>query len=220
MGAPDNQPITTYRVFCAIMPSDPTFLTGIKGARNDLRPSLGPVLAPQVQWEQQPHLTLRFFGDMARYHAAALIAHDIQHSTIPALSRPLRSDGDSPSPLELQLGAFGLFREVNGRRGILHLDIGGDLDALYQLHETIGACATAMGFPSPDYVFNPHLTLGRLPKGLTDEQQDDIVAAMEAHPLTDHTIFAAPQANLYRSNQMGGGVIYQAVTDGNGRVLI
>ena len=212
------------RVFCALMPQNPAFTDAIAVARNALTEKLGTV-AERVDWEEQPHLTLRFFGEMERRHIVALLTHDRQHNYQPALTLPLRSDGDSdsPHPSYLALANFGLFPGEGSRRAVLYADVAGDLDGLYQCFDAVQATATAMNLPPMEFPFHPHITLGRLPKGMRlDDTQStacrvlhDAIAGVKVD-----CMFEAGYARLYCSERTEAGVEYRLVADDKGKLLI
>ena len=85
----------------------------------------------------------------------------------------------------------------------------GDVDALTALQKDIEACAIALGFPVPDFLFQPHITIGRINGVMSDEgfaALKTTVGRRELPPVA----FTVAGIVLYRSVMTPEGPAYDA----------
>lgn len=106
-----------------------------------------------VRWlsEDQWHLTLRFYGNVAA-------------DRLPALTEALRSSSEAMAPFQLSVGGLGCFPSWQ-KPGVIWLGVGGDLTTLENLRERIVNQTKSFGSHAEDHVFHPHLTLARVKAG-------------------------------------------------------
>lgn len=119
-----------------------------------------------IQWANPAgiHLTLKFLGNIPQSAAGSLL----ESLTPAAAAQP---------PFTLELAALGTFPRRHNPR-VLWAGVGGDTDALSNLQMSVETALTARGYPPESRPFQPHLTLGRPRRGLTDAQLSRIAAAV------------------------------------------
>ena len=90
---------------------------------------------------------------------------------------------------------------------MLWVGVGGSLDALTGLRDSVEDALEAAGIAREGRVFAPHVTLGRVNAQLyRDEAQAvrDAVAALDVRPVT----FAVEEVGLYHSDLLPTGAVY------------
>ena len=177
----------TYRSFLACPIEDaisPTLAMMTRALVEQLPESLQQKFFP----ERQHHITLRFLGDVDQGQL-----YNIIHSK--ALDRAAMID-----PVSINLGKIGVFPSW-AEPSVLHYAIGGDeldIALLNGLQLAVDQVATEMGFPAADYVFNPHITIGRF-RGLESGDAPDVAAATERLPDLQYVKGKVREIGLYYS---------------------
>jgi 2'-5' RNA ligase len=117
---------------------------------------------PEVRWVRAAnlHLTLRFLGD-------------IEQSEVPALEEHIKQNIVGLQPFPLKLAGLGCFPNMRRPRVVwigtdVSGDIGGTMDSLQALAESVEKSCIEAGFGKSDKPFSAHLTIGRIkePRGL------------------------------------------------------
>ena len=139
------------------------------------------------------HLTLRFIGSTPPGDASVL-GEAVAHAA------------DAIAPFELSLATAGVFPSRGAPR-VLWVGVGGALEALTGLRDSVEDAFEAAGIPREERAFAPHVTLARINARLSrDEAQavGDAVAALDVRPVT----FAVEEVGLYHSDLLPTGAVY------------
>jgi 2'-5' RNA ligase len=186
---------------------DPDLLTGrlffalavpnrVKAALESLAPAITEAL-PRARLSAASglHLTTAFLGQVRPEFAGDVV--EIGETAASA----------APERLSLRLDGAGGF-PGNDRAHVLWAGIGGDVDALTGIANTLADSARESGMRIEERPFHAHLTLARLPKPrrLTPELLDRVAAAAAAAPPWEST-----QLHCYRSTQTNQGARYTIV---------
>ena len=121
-----------------------------------------------IQWANPDgmHLTLKFLGN-------------IPFSGVGPLLECLEPVAARQRPFPLRLAGLGMFPNRRKPR-VLWAGTGGDLDALARLQQVAEDAITALGYPSEQRPFRPHITLGRPRRSVSDAQLSRIGAVVSA----------------------------------------
>lgn len=152
--------------------------------------------APPLRWvrPQSIHLTLKFLGQVPQGRVRA-IADALQGAVA----------GVQPFSLTLaQLGTFG----GRQRPRVVWVGLAGDIDRLRELQARVERALVDLGFPREDRPFSPHLTLARVPDGLTGDQRRRLADLVEATPALPPMPVTVHQISLMRSILGPGGAVY------------
>jgi 2'-5' RNA ligase len=145
------------------------------------------------------HLTLRFLGETS----VALI---------PNLEQALRAALAHQGAIELRLQSVGAF--PNARRpNVVWTGIGGALAALQQAQAAIEAGLGGLGIAPDPKPFHPHLTLGRLRREATPEQQRQLGEAIQALEPPAPLEWSVERIVLFRSELLRTGPVYTEIVD-------
>ncbi len=143
------------------------------------------------------HLTLVFLGNWAR-------------DRVPDLSARVEEALDGIPPFALELEALGAFPNLRRPR-VIWLGVGGDLDALHRLQTAVARAMVLAGWRPEKRPFSPHLTIGRVRKGLDDAtlaRIGDAVRRIKVDPFAAHEVV---EVILYKSDLKPGGAVYTPV---------
>ncbi len=139
------------------------------------------------------HLTLRFIGSTPPDAAGALGA---------AVARAAEGIG----PFELSLSGAGVF-PVRGGPRVLWVGVGGALDVLTGLRDSVESALAWAGIPCEDRAFAPHVTLARVNARLSRDEAEALrgaVAALDVHAIP----FPVEEVGLYHSDLFPTGAVY------------
>ena len=163
------------------------------------------------------HITLRFLGDMTREQLARFQLIDYLKERAPE-ALGLRV-------FDLKLGAVDVFCNDRGSPRVLYAPVVGDRVTLYYLRGLAGGRAGAIDLPLPpaDFLFNPHITLGRFNRDLTPEESRQLEDALHRFNRMDgrlnvlvaifHLTWTVTGACIMESVRTRSGVEYRIVTD-------
>lgn len=174
------------RLFAAVPLPEPA-RAGVAGLLNRLRRRDLP-----VRWvrDENLHLTLKFFGEVATDRVATI-------------EEAIRVANAGSAPLEMRLDELGAF--PNARRPRV-LWVGLDAPpALELLQDRLERQCDAIGFPPEGTPFRPHVTLGRVRQG----QRCPLRAVVEAGAPVEQILFLATDLVLYESVAGDGGQRYE-----------
>lgn len=110
-----------------------------------------------VRWvpSDNIHLTLKFLGE-------------VSNSNVEVLARMLRSEAAHHKPFQVKVEGLGAFPNKRRPRVIW---IGSEAPpTLMALQNAIEAETRALGYPTEDRPFSPHLTLGRISQNATPQE--------------------------------------------------
>ena len=149
-----------------------------------------------IQWANPAgiHLTLKFLGNIPPSAVAPLLK-----SLVPAAA--------AQPPFTLQLAGLGTFPHRRNPR-VLWAGVGGDTDALSNLQKSIETALTALGHPPESRPFQPHLTLGRPRRGLSNTQLSRIAAAVSNLAPPPPEIWPVSSIELIQSELHPSGARY------------
>ncbi len=157
-----------------------------------------------VRWTppHNVHLTLVFLGNRPRNEVTDLVAQT-------------REALDGIPPFRMELEAVGVFPNYRRPR-IVWLGVGGNTDALARVQAAVARAMVLMGWKPEKRPFTPHLTIGRVRKGLdsaTLAALGDVVCRVKVDPFGAHVV---REVILFRSDLRPTGAVYTPV----GRVAL
>ncbi len=143
------------------------------------------------------HLTLRFIGAASP-------------ETAPALGEAVLRAAAGIEPFELSLADAGAFPSRGAPR-VLWVGVGGALDALTGLRQSVEDALSAAGLPYEERTFAPHVTLARVNARLS---RDDALALRGSVTALDvrHIAFVVEEVGLYHSDLLPTGAVYTRLT--------
>lgn len=132
------------------------------------------------------HITLRFIGES---------------DDLAGIASAMREACRGIRPFTLRALRYGFFEKSSGESRVGLAEIGGDLDELSVLHETLSAALADRGFPKDPKRFVPHITLGR------SVEHDELVSEeLRAIPLSSETEVRG--ITLFESARIKGRQVY------------
>jgi 2'-5' RNA ligase len=189
----------TVRSFIAIELTDEA-----RGGLARLQRELKEIL-PQntVRWTlpENIHLTLHFLGDVALDDADEI-------------SRAVCDVSATHTPFSLDLSSLGCFPNTRRPR-IIWVGLSGETDTLGALQKKLGERLNeAVGFQPESRSYSPHLTIGRLRKAVTKQQQAQLGRSLEQEiPGVGHLArLPVDHIHFIRSDLKPDGPIYTSIT--------
>lgn len=142
------------------------------------------------------HLTLKFFGN-------------IPEAAVETIGASARAVTREVQPFELRVRELGAFPGVSRPR-VVWLGLEEPSGALAHLHQRLEAAFHALGYPSEDRAFNPHLTLGRVRSNQGRDRLSRMLSQVEVPKfppvcVTGLTLFRStltPQGSIYTPLQV------------------
>jgi 2'-5' RNA ligase len=145
-GHKEAQKLENWRVFCAVELAS-EIRTKLEEHIEQLRGQVPDVAASWSRVENI-HLTLKFFGNVARDRIAAISA---------AASKTVN---EFPA-FEIEIGSTGVFPRPS-RAQVLWIGVNDPSSQLSALQQRLENECEAAGFPKEDRAYRPHLTIARL----------------------------------------------------------
>ncbi|MEM7347055.1 MAG: RNA 2',3'-cyclic phosphodiesterase [Chloroflexota bacterium] len=140
----------------ALLMEDVLDIAPPRAALSNLQNRLKSKVPPYtMRWDtpQNLHLTLHFLGD-------------IEENEIPKIELALQQSATTLEPFKLTIGQLGCFPNIQRPR-VVWAGVLGNTKFLRQLHQTLGAQLNqTIGFIPETRPYSPHLTLGRVKKGI------------------------------------------------------
>ncbi len=194
-----NTPSDTVRCFIAIELTDDA-----RRELSRLQDRLQAILPPgTLRWTppRNIHLTLHFLGDLSR-HRLQTVAQTLVDATAttPTFSVTLTGLGCFPNPR---------------RPRIVWVGIGGEKEPLLLLQKRLGkALKQKVGFQPDRRPYSPHLTIGRVKKGLSSQSLQLLGSRLEEEFPTVGQLAAltADKIHLIQSDLKPGGPIYTSLS--------
>ncbi len=143
------------------------------------------------------HLTLVFLGNWKR-------------SDIPRLKEGVEEALLGIPPFALEVEAAGVFPTWRRPR-VIWLGVGGDVDVLKRLQSAVARAMVQAGWEPEKRPYSPHLTIGRVRKGLDDAtlaRIGDAVRRLKVDPFGRHQV---QEVILFRSDLRPTGAVYTPV---------
>lgn len=142
----------SFRAFIAVVPP-PSIRTELEAVVRQFRQRDAD---EAVRWVATDalHITLAFLGQIAESAAVPLID-------------ALREETASAASFELTVSSLGTFgdRRRSGGAQVVWAGLGGNVDALQELHSRVNAAVKSVGLRVESRAFQPHITLGRVRRG-------------------------------------------------------
>lgn len=187
----DNE--KNIRTFLAIEPPE-NILQDISRLQEKLKREI----SGRLNWTrlQGQHLTLKFFGDISK--------EDINNICAAVQKRVI-----AEQKLNLKVEKLGVFPDAKRPR-VLWNAVTGDVEKLIALQKKLDGDFAALGFPSEDRTFRPHLTLARI------KDWRDLMGMSEA--LKKYGTFTAgefvcKELFLFQSNLSPQGAVYTKLAE-------
>jgi 2'-5' RNA ligase len=144
------------------------------------------------------HLTLKFLGNIPSGRVAEITE---------AMGRAVR--GISPFHLEISgLGAFPSLRQAR----VFWVGVGGELDKLSRLQQSIDSALAALGFAKEERPFMPHLTLARVREGASPPERRSFGELVGSTAFEDKYPVEVEAVRLMRSQLTPAGAIYTCLS--------
>jgi 2'-5' RNA ligase len=181
----------TARIFLALVLED-KLLEQVLSARKKLERQ---IRSAAVRWvpREQLHLTLKFFGNMAR-------------EQLPDLATALRPLCLAQPVLSLDLKHYGCFPDSRRPR-VLWLGIAGAIGPLATFQQQIHEATRAFGDHQEERPFHPHLTLARM-KNVSPDETRQLAAVLDRTPADSLDPWLARELVLMESRLTPQGSIY------------
>ena len=144
------------------------------------------------------HLTLKFLGNIPSKRIA-----EITEATEKA------TQGTPPFHLEISgLGVFPSLKQVR----VFWVGIGGELDKLSRLQQSIDSALAALGFAKEERPFVPHLTLARIREGTSPPERRSFGELVDSTTFEDKYPVEVEAIRLMRSQLTPAGAIYTCLS--------
>ena len=189
----------TIRSFIAIELSDHarTELTRLQERLKDIMPAVS------VRWgiPKNIHLTLHFLGDLSIDH-------------LETVSRTVRDVATTIPSFSLSLGNLGCFPNTRRPR-IVWVSVSGETEILVRLHRELGnQLQKRIGFKPEARPYSPHLTIGRVKKGIPQQRLREMGQILEQEIPRAGELAVLPVHHILfiRSDLKPVGPIYTSLT--------
>jgi 2'-5' RNA ligase len=158
-----------------------------------------------VRWTvpKNIHLTLHFLGDLPE-------------DRLPDVSRSLHGVATSHRPFFLHLSNLGCFPNPRRPR-IVWVGLSGETDLLVAIQRDLGELLNkAIGFEPESRPYSPHLTIGRVKKGIPQKGLRDLGQALEKEMPRVGEVAPLPvdAIHLIRSDLRPDGPVYSTLASG------
>lgn len=151
-----------------------------------------------VRWvpPKNIHLTLKFLGDVSQVD-------------VKTLTQILRTEAESCPAFDIAVGGLGSFPNSKRARVLLiKIQAPAELDALQRGIES--ACTRA-GFRPETRPFSPHLTIGRVRRGVTSPGQTKIHETLNGIKIDSLGTARVDSVHLFKSELQPSGAIYKSL---------
>jgi len=154
-----------------------------------------------MRWLQPEnlHLTLKFLGEVSQEsmeslkQAVSMIAHQF-------------------GPLSLELSKGGVFPNTKNPK-VFWIGVEGETERLVDLSKKINRRLQDLGYPGEADKFIPHLTVGRLPHGISSQRSvtiaDQFCKLIQTYRSPK---FMVKEFHFFQSHLRGDGVRYEVLT--------
>jgi 2'-5' RNA ligase len=185
----------TWRLFIAVALPGPA-ISALKESQEALQAAGAPRLVTWVA-PANIHLTLKFLGETPLTQCAVI-------------AEALSDVAGLHSQFTLYTTGLGCFPNPRKPR-VIWAGLGGDIDALLRLHQSVERALAQLGHPPEQRSFSPHLTLGRVRRDASRAELErlGIVIGNSAPPAPVR--WAVTELSLYRSELKPGGPIYTSL---------
>ncbi len=150
----------------------------------------------QVRWTQteQLHLTLKFLGE-------------VDNLALPEIIDRMKKGAQSVTPFGVEVRGLGSFPKDKDPR-VLWAGVKDGVEQLRWLHDAFEGSFTEMGFAPENRQFTPHLTLGRVGRGVDRQQFAERISAASAKM---ESRFEVDELVLLSSERERGRYVYTPI---------
>ena len=142
------------------------------------------------------HLTLKFLGEVST-------------ANVQALARMLKAEAVRHSPFDILVTGIGAFPNVRRPRVIW---VGSEAPAnLAHLQRAIEAETRALGYPTEERPFSPHLTLGRISQNATPPEATAVAQALSMVSVAELGCLHVDRVHLFQSDLRPSGAVYTSL---------
>jgi RNA 2',3'-cyclic 3'-phosphodiesterase len=142
------------------------------------------------------HLTLKFLGEVST-------------ANVQALARMLKTEATRHIPFDIEIAGLGAFPNVRRPRVIW---VGSEAPPnLAALQRAIEAETRALGYPTEERPFSPHLTLGRISQNATPPEATAVAHALSAVQVGSLGCVHVNQVHLFQSDLRPTGAVYTSL---------
>lgn len=139
------------------------------------------------------HLTLKFLGDVSA-------------TNIETIADILRAECGHYAPMEMSVGELGVFPDLRHPRVVW---VGVQFpDELLQLQQRLEVETQRLGYPAEERQFSPHLTLARVQRGASREEQAGIGEKLQVQKLGFLAAAVIDELALIKSELKPSGAVY------------
>ncbi len=184
--------LETIRAFVAVNLSvEATNAVGVLQKR--LRTELSD-LRMKISWIRQPniHITMKFLGRIDRELGDGVLS-------------AMKKASDEMETFRVRVGNIGAFPSL-GRPRVIWVGVKDQEERFVALHEAVERQLETLGFKRDKRVFHPHLTIGRVRRGVEDLEPiiEKITDEVDVESVVD-------KMTLYESRLHKGGAEYRAI---------
>jgi len=141
------------------------------------------------------HLTLKFLGD-------------IEISQIEPVIVAMKKAAQEVQPFKLHLGETGAFPNFQRPR-VLWAGVDGEMESLRTLQQSIEKAVEGLGVEAERREYNPHLTLGRIRGGASEEEGQKVAQTLLDTNLDESLSIPVDSISLMRSTLTPTGAVYE-----------
>lgn len=187
----------SVRLFVALNLSS----TAQQAVQDTLEQIRGHFPSRSVRWipPDKIHLTLKFLGD-------------VPVSQIEAIQTALAQAVQAFATVEMDIRKLGCFPNVRRPR-IIWLGVDDRSGHLPALRDSVEAAIAPLGYPTEKRPFTPHLTVGRLRRGLPSQELARIGQTLDELQVGDVGAWRAGAVNLMKSELHPDGARYTSLLE-------
>lgn len=141
------------------------------------------------------HLTLKFLGD-------------IEISQIEPVIVAMKKAAQVVQSFKLHLGETGAFPNFQSPR-VLWAGVDGEMESLRTLQQSIEKAVEGLGVEAERREYNPHLTLGRIRGGASEEEGQKVAQTLLDTNLDESLSIPVDSISLMRSTLTPTGAVYE-----------
>ena len=141
------------------------------------------------------HLTLKFLGDIEISQTEPVIV-------------AMKKAAQEVQPFKLHFGETGAFPNFQRPR-VLWAGVDGEMESLRTLQQSIEKAVEGLGVEAERREYNPHLTLGRIRGGASEEEGQKVAQTLLDTNLDESLSIPVDSISLMRSTLTPTGAVYE-----------
>jgi len=155
---------------------------------------------PRIKWVDPNgmHLTLKFLGN-------------VPAAKIDAITHAMTESAAKISPFQLEVGRLGAFPSLK-KVQVVWVGLGGELDRTRQLHKSLEAGLSRLGFAAEKRAFSPHLTLARVGNDASSDERQRFGELIAAANFETDKVITVNSIVLMKSQLTSRGAIYTKIS--------